>query len=364
MEDKNQSKVMKYLIIVMATGVLSGFFGGWFFFYGIKGYLNSSSVVPNAYTNNPIIRDAKKIVIEQSDRLPDLITNAKSNLIGVYKKKAGDQIYNQADLVGQGMVITNDGWLIVRIDNKDDKISEDSIKDNYLVAGSDRKIRELGKVIFDDKTGFWFAKINNVSGWNVANLTSAKNLKIGEMIVSYGLGSKLIVNYLPDTNKVGGVYSSEDASRKLNIVTSDKSLFATVDLNGNVVALINTDGQSISTDLMLSAQNSLLKDSSIKRALLGVNYKSISKEVSAHPRKGVIISNKDKESAIAVGSPADLIGLKEGDLILSIDDVELNESNDLAEIIAGYKPGDKIYIKYKRDAKDVTTELTLGQIKK
>lgn len=353
---------MKYLIIVMVTGVLSGFFGGWFFFYGIKGYLNSSSVVPNAYTNNnTIIRDAKKIVVEQSDRLPDLITNAKSNLVGVYKKKPGEQIYNQADLAGQGVVVTNDGWLIVRFDVKDNKVSEETIKNTYLVAGADRKIRNLSKAIFDGVSGFWFLKLDNVSGWNVANLTAAKNLKPGEMVVSYGLGPKISVNYLQDTNKTGGVYLSENASRNLNIPIGDKSLLAAVNLDGSIVALINNDGQSISTDLMLSAQNSLLKENLIKRAFLGVNYKNISKEISAHPRKGVILSKKDKEPAVITDSPADSIGLKEGDLILSIDDIELNETNDLAEVIASYKSGDKIYIKYRRDNKDTTVELTLGE---
>jgi len=42
--------------------------------------------------------------------------------------------------------------------------------------------------------------------------------------------------------------------------------------------------------------------------------------------------------------PADQAGLNEGDLLIAIDGVKIDETSDLAAMIAGYKPGDEVTI--------------------
>ncbi|MBA7606319.1 hypothetical protein ES703_13467 [subsurface metagenome] len=67
---------------------------------------------------------------------------------------------------------------------------------------------------------------------------------------------------------------------------------------------------------------------------------------------------------ILENSPADKAGLKRWDLICSVDGVEIGDKNGLAEIIAGYKPGDQVTIKVLRRGRgdlDIAVGLEEGE---
>jgi serine protease Do len=53
--------------------------------------------------------------------------------------------------------------------------------------------------------------------------------------------------------------------------------------------------------------------------------------------------------------------LKEGDIIKSIDSIQLNSSAEFSERIARHRPGDKISLTYLRDGKVATTSVTLKE---
>jgi predicted metalloprotease with PDZ domain len=63
-------------------------------------------------------------------------------------------------------------------------------------------------------------------------------------------------------------------------------------------------------------------------------------------------------------SPADQAGLSEGDLLLTLEGKEIDAENDLAALIAAYKPGDKVTIEVAelgprigRESREVTVTL-------
>ena len=52
-----------------------------------------------------------------------------------------------------------------------------------------------------------------------------------------------------------------------------------------------------------------------------------------------------------------------GDIILSIDDSDIDNPNDLNVILKKYRPGDKVIVKYLRDNQIKKSELKLGSYK-
>lgn len=82
------------------------------------------------------------------------------------------------------------------------------------------------------------------------------------------------------------------------------------------------------------------------QAMLGVTTEKI--EI------GVRIQDITKESG------AEKAGLKEGDIIIKIDDKKIVDPDDLSKIIREHKPGDKVTVVYIRDKKEqkTTAELT------
>jgi len=67
-----------------------------------------------------------------------------------------------------------------------------------------------------------------------------------------------------------------------------------------------------------------------------------------------------KISGFADNSPAEKAGLKEGDVIVKIQDKPIKEVNDLMEAMQKTKPGDKLSVTVKRDDKEKIVTVTLG----
>lgn len=63
---------------------------------------------------------------------------------------------------------------------------------------------------------------------------------------------------------------------------------------------------------------------------------------------------------ITSGSPANVAGLKEGDVIVAIDDTEIETMEQLTRELFSYKPGDQVTISIYRDNSKKELELTLG----
>lgn len=84
----------------------------------------------------------------------------------------------------------------------------------------------------------------------------------------------------------------------------------------------------------------------MNRAMLGVSTEK--------DEKGAKVTDITKESA------AEKIGLKEGDIIIKIDDKKIETPDNLSDAITGHKPGDKVTVTWLRDKKEqkATAELT------
>jgi serine protease Do len=92
------------------------------------------------------------------------------------------------------------------------------------------------------------------------------------------------------------------------------------------------------------------------RAFVGGN-KAYLGVVTEKTDDGLKINDITKESA------AEKAGLKEGDIIVKIDDKAVENSMQLTEAIGKYKPADKISVTYKRNGKEAKTTATLDKNK-
>ena len=80
---------------------------------------------------------------------------------------------------------------------------------------------------------------------------------------------------------------------------------------------------------------------------------------------GVMIDNTDDGKVVVrevvPNSPAEKAGLKAGDMIMKVGKEEVKDANKCTEIIRGMKAGDKVSLEIKRDGKDQTIDVTLGE---
>lgn len=74
-------------------------------------------------------------------------------------------------------------------------------------------------------------------------------------------------------------------------------------------------------------------------------------------KKGAEISN------VISGTAAEIAGMQRGDVIVAVDGISIDKSNDLREIIGKHKAGDKVNVTYEREGVSHTVEVTLGEWK-
>ncbi len=96
-----------------------------------------------------------------------------------------------------------------------------------------------------------------------------------------------------------------------------------------------------------------------EKAFLGIFMSDLTeeaiKEKGYRIEKGVIISG------VIDGSPADDADIEEGDIVISIDGIEIGDTRQLAGQVAARKPGDRVKIELFRNGEKKSIEVELGE---
>ena len=90
------------------------------------------------------------------------------------------------------------------------------------------------------------------------------------------------------------------------------------------------------------------------RPYLGVTVGQIASDAYYGAIAGVYVAGVD------ANGPADKAGMAEGDRIVSIDGVQINESSDIIDVRDNHVPGDTVTVVVDRDGREVELQLTIG----
>ncbi|MDO8500090.1 MAG: trypsin-like peptidase domain-containing protein [bacterium] len=100
---------------------------------------------------------------------------------------------------------------------------------------------------------------------------------------------------------------------------------------------------------------------------IGVRYVVVNKDVQDKNKLafgyGVLVAKSSDGPAVIKDSPADKAGIKENDVILSINDQKIDLEHTLSSYILKYRVGDKIILAVLRDGKQVAVPVTLEERK-
>jgi Do/DeqQ family serine protease len=271
---------------------------------------------------------------------------------------------------GSGVIVSSDGYIITNnhVIDKADEISVKLNDNREFVAelvGADPstdlallkiKAKDLPTIPFGNsdslKIGQWVLAVGNPF-----NLTST---------VTAGIVSAKArnLNILPDQYRIESFIQTDAALNPGNsggaLVTTDGQL---VGINS---AILSPSGGyagnsfAIPVSIVKKVYDDLKEYGVVQRAVLGVSIKDVDAKVAKDHNldkiDGVLIATVQDDGA------AHDAGIKEGDVIVKVNGVEVNNTSELQEQISKYRPKDKISIDLIREGKPVSLSVNLKSL--
>jgi len=286
---------------------------------------------------------------------------------------------------GSGVIISKDGYIATN-NHVVDRTSE------IEVILPDKRVFSAELIGSDPSTDLALLKIK-ADDLPAIKFGNSDNIQVGEWVLAVGYPFSL------NTTVTAGIVSAK--SRSIGIIdgpgsgsptgnstgggsTAIESFIQTdaaINPGNSGGALVNTNGELIGINSAIASQtgsyagyafaipvnlakkilDDLREFGSVKRGVLGVAFPSPSGEeyylkqqgIEPGSINGVYITNVMK------GSAAESAGLKEGDIIQSIDGLQLASSSEFSERIARRRPGEEIKITYLRKGKTNTVTAKL-----
>jgi serine protease Do len=273
------------------------------------------------------------------------------------------------DGLGSGIIISKDGYILTNYH----VIKE---VDELKVMMIDNREYEAKVIGSDPATEIALIKIE-ADDLPVAVLGNSDNVEIGEWVMAIGsplyLTSTVTAGIVSALSRNINIIQDRDTGGIENFIQTDAAINpgnsggALLNMKGQVIG-VNTAiatrtnyymgyGFAVPINIAKSVVEDLMNFGEVKRGYLGVYIESVdpikAKGVKLDKPRGVLIINVIDESA------ADKAGLKEGDVILSVNGHEVNQPNELQAKVGIFNPGDKIELEVWRYGKKMDVTATL-----
>jgi Do/DeqQ family serine protease len=273
---------------------------------------------------------------------------------------------------GSGVIISNDGYIVTNnhvIDNADE------------IAITLNDGRELNATLIgtDPGTDIALLKIND-NNLPYTEFGNSDEVEIGDWVLAVGNPFNLT------STVTAGIVSAK--ARNINLLTGDRNnnVFplesfiqtdaavnpgnsggALVSPNGLLVG-INTaiasqtgsySGYSfaVPSNLVLKVVNDIKSYGMVQRAFIGVVIQDVDQKTMNSMKlpntNGVFVRE------LSEGGAAKEAGIKENDVILKVDNVEVNDVPELQEQIGRFRPGDKVNVIVRRNNENKLIEVVL-----
>lgn len=273
---------------------------------------------------------------------------------------------------GSGVIISGDGYIVTNnhVIDKAEKIE---------VTLNDKRSYTAELIGKDPTTDLALLKIKE-QGLPFLHYGNSDQVQVGEWVLAVGNPFNLT------STVTAGIVSAK--GRSINILENDpdKGLFpiesfiqtdAAVNPGNSGGALVNTSGQLIGINSAIASTTGsyngysfavpvnivkkvvadLLEYGAVQRAFIGVSIRDIDAKFAEE--KGIRVLKGVYVNGLTENGAASDAGILEGDVILKIGEMEVNNVPALQEQIGRFRPGDKIMLTLRRGSKELTLPLVL-----
>ena len=275
----------------------------------------------------------------------------------------------QQQSAGSGVIISSDGYIVTN-NHVIDQASE------IIVALSDNTELPARLIGTDPNTDIAVLKVD-ATGLPFVKYGDSDKVRVGEWVLAVGnpfnLTSTVTAGIVSAKGRNIGIlrerYGIESFIQTDAAVNPGNSGGALVNLRGELVgintAIATPTGSyagysfAVPVSLVRKVVGDILEYGIVQRAVLGIEIVNVNDprlEVKIKERQGVYVAK------VNPGSAAEEAGLKEGDVIVQINDRSVTNVAELQDNVARHRPGEKIKVTYRRDGKEKSVSATLKNL--
>ena len=271
---------------------------------------------------------------------------------------------------GSGVIFSQDGYIVTN-----NHVVESAEKIQVIY---NKRAYEAELIGTDASTDLAVLKIKE-SNLPAITLGNSKSLAVGEWVVAVGnpfsLSSTVTVGIVSAKgrriNIVEDKFPIESFIQTDAAINPGNSGGALVNKNGELIgintAILSRTGSytgyafAVPVDIAKKVVDDLIKHGVSQKPIFGGNvieydYQNAAKydlDITGKDLKGVLLGDVDRDGAAYAS------GLREGDIITKLNNVDINSESAFEEELSFHSPGDKITITYLRENKSGTTTVTL-----
>ena len=359
LEKKQNKKMIAYGFIGAAIAFV--------LFLGVFALLGGFKNVTLGSTSNVAIENA-----DESETLAEEVSNKclpSVVAINVYSVQRGQLALSS---MGSGVVISNDGYIVTN-----QHVIDGASQIKVTIKGQEYDADKIGE---DSSSDIAVIKAKGASNIVPIELGDSDAIKVGAWVMAigspFGLEQSVATGIVSAKSRSQVVASETDGSTKVypNLIQTDAAINpgnsggALVDKNGKLIginALIESSsgnysgvGFAIPVSYAIDLSKQIIEGKSPSHAQLGITMTNVdannSKQYGWSVKEGAYVSG------VTAGGPADMAGIKIGDIIIKCDDKKISTTSDLLLAVRSHNPGDTMDIKINRAGSEMEISVTLG----
>jgi 2-alkenal reductase len=278
--------------------------------------------------------------------------------------------------VGSGVIFDSNGWIITNA---------------HVVAGARQLTVTLedgttfeGRLYGTDTlTDLAIVKVE-ATGLPAAPIGDSAETRVGQLVIAIGSPLGTYTNSVTAgiISAFGRTIQVQDGTIIRNLIQTDAAINPgnsggpLLDSRGYVIG-INTAvaraadgiGFAIPINIARPIMQQALAGQELARPWIGIRYISINRPIARENdlpvEEGAWLRAVDPRTGqpvdpVVPGSPAAAAGLRDGDIIISVDGIEITRDRPLDDILTQFAPGRTVALEVLRDGQPITLTLTLG----